>query len=397
MGATGTDLRGEAAVTGIGESVVADGNGHSAEALIYDACAAAIDDAGLTPDDVDGVVVEGEMMPETLPPDEAASTLGLDLAYTSESLPVGAGIAASPLHAAQAIRDGLAEHVLCYYGVNFATQQAELGAYEGSPYSYHASIPVKADLEIPFGWVTQPVYVAAHARRHMHEFGTTPEHLGEIAVQTRANAAENDDAHEQTPLTMDEYLDNRVIADPFRILDCCLISDGAGAFVVSATDAAASGPHPPVTIEGVGLGFDRTSNAEFMTQHADYTALPSKTSGPRAFEMAGITVDDVDFAELYDCFTITTLVQLEDYGFCEKGAGGQFVAEQGITVADGELPVNTHGGLLSHAYTLGITHVTEAVKQLRGDADNQVTDAETGLVSGWGDAAHATLVLGGEG
>lgn len=397
MVATGTDLDGGAAVTGIGEAHGTNESANSAEELIFDACEAAINDAGLTPEAVDGVVVEGEMMPETLPADEAAATLGLDLAYTAESLPVGAGIVASPLLAAQAVRDGLAEHVLCYYGVDFATQRKELGAYEGSPYSYHTDIPVKADFEIPFAWITQPVYLAAHARRHMYEFGTTTEHLGEVAVQTRANAAENDDAQKQTPLTMDDYLDDRVIADPFRILDCCLISDGAGAFVVSAADAAGSAPHPPVTIEGVGLGYDQTSNAEFMTQHADYTALPSKTSGPRAFEMAGITVEDVDFAELYDCFTITTLMQLEDYGFCEKGEGGTFVADQGITVADGALPVNTHGGLLSHDYTLGITHVTEAVKQLRGDADNQVADAETGLVSGWGDAAHSTLVLGVDG
>lgn len=388
-------LRNRTAITGIGESEYAEGGGHSAPKLILDACRRAISDAGLEADAVDGVVVESELMPETLPPDELAANLGLDLAHVTESLAVGAGTTAAPLLAAHAIEHGNAEHVLCYFGVDWATKREELGAYEGSPYSYHTRNPLKADFEIPFGWVTQPVYLAAHARRHAYEFGTTERQLGEVAIQTRANAVGNPTAQRSEPLTMDEYLENPVIADPFRILDCCLISDGAAAFVMSSAEAAERGPNPPVFVRGVGSGFDSTTDTEFMTQHEDFTSLPSTESGPRAFEMAGITSEEVDFAELYDCFTITTIMQLEDLGFCEKGEGGRFVEEEGISVADGALPVNTHGGLLSHSYTLGIGHVVEAVKQLRGTAEKQVEDAHLGAVAGWGESEHATLVLEG--
>ena len=395
--AVDTTLSNRVAITGIGESEYAEGGGNSAPKLILDACRRAIDDAGLEVDDVDGVVVESELMPETLPPDEVASTLGLDLDHVAESLAVGAGTTAAPLLAAHATEHGNAEHVLCYFGVDWATKREELGAYEGSPYSYHTRNPLKADFEIPFGWVTQPVYLAAHARRHAYEFGTTERQLGEVALQTRANAVGNPTAQRSEPLTIEDYLENPVIADPFRILDCCLISDGAAAFIISASDVAEQGPNPPVYVRGVGSGFDRTSDTEFMTQHSDFTSLPSAKSGPRAFEMAGIGPEDVDFAEVYDCFTITTIMQLEDLGFCEKGDGGRFVEEEGITVADGTLPVNTHGGLLSHSYTLGVGHVVEAVKQLRGTAVNQVQNAQLGVVAGWGESEHSTLVLEGDG
>ncbi|MEF8824935.1 MAG: thiolase family protein [Halapricum sp.] len=390
-----TTLRNRVAITGIGESEYAEGGGNSVQRLTLDACRRAIADAGLEADEVDGVVIEGELMPETLPPDELAGTLGLDLNYAAESLAVGAGTTAAPLLAAQAIEHGLAEHVICYFGVDWATKRDELGAYEGSPYSYHTRNPLKADLEIPFGWVTQPVYLAAHARRHAFEFGTTERQFGEVAIQTRENAVGNPTAQRSEPITMDDYLDNPVIADPFRILDCCLISDGAAAFVLSAAEDAERGPEPPVYVRGVGTGFDSTTDTEFMTQHREFTSLPSTESGPRAFEMAGIEPEDTDFAELYDCFTVTTLMQLEDLGFCKKGDGGRFVEEEGITVADGTLPVNTHGGLLSHSYTLGVGHVIEAVKQLRGTAVNQVEDARLGVVAGWGESEHSTLVLEG--
>lgn len=388
-------LRNRVAITGIGESEYSEGGGNSAERLILDACRRAITDAGLGADAVDGVVIESELMPETLSPDELAANFGLDLNYAAESLAVGAGTTAAPLLAAQAIENGLAEHVICYFGVDWATKREELGAYEGSPYSYHTRNPIKADVEVPFGWVTQPVYLAAHARRHAFEFGTTERQFGEVAIQTRENAVGNPTAQRSEPLTMADYLENPVIADPFRILDCCLISDGAAAFVLSAAEAAEQAPNQPVYVRGVGMGFDSTTDTEFMTQHRDFTSLPSTESGPRAFEMAGIGPEDADFAEVYDCFTVTTIMQLEDLGFCEKGDGGRFVEEEGITVADGALPVNTHGGLLSHCYTLGVGHIVEAVKQLRGTAVNQVADANIGVVAGWGESEHATLVLEG--
>lgn len=387
------DLSNAIAITGIGESEYSEGGGNQAESLIFDACERAIDDAGLTPGDIDGIVTESKMTPGTVAPGDLNETLGLDLQFSTAIGRVGGGTVASPIVAAQAIENGLAEHVICYFGVDWASEREQKGGYEGGPYSYHTQQPLKANIEVPFGWVNQPVYLASFARRHMHTFGTTREQLGEIAVQTRANAVENDNATKREPLTLEDYFDSPIIADPFRILDCCLISDGAAAFVMSSTSAANRGPNTPVSVKGVGYAPSGYAPSTFMTQHEPYTSLPAAESGPRAFAMAGVTPDDIDFAELYDCFTITPLLQLEDLGFCEKGAGGRFVQERGITVDNGDLPVNTHGGLLSQAYILGINHLIEAVHQLRGTADNQVADAELGLVGGWGGNDHATLIL----
>jgi acetyl-CoA acetyltransferase len=389
------DLRDATAISGIGESAFSEGGGNRAETLIYDACGAAIEDAGLEPAEIDGVVTEAGMMPETVYTQDLKEMLGIEAEYSTSSLLVGAGNVISPLIAAQAIELGLAEHVLCYFGVNWATERETMGD-DGGPYSYHTEDEYKANLEVPFGWVTQPLYIAAQARRHMHEYGTTTEQLGEVAIQTRANAARNEKATKREELTMDDYLDNPVIVDPFRVLDCCLISDGAAAFVVSSAEAAESGPTDPVYVKGAGAGSSEKSESTYMTQHDEYTKTQATKSGPKAFEMAGVTPEDIDFAEIYDCFTESTIVQLEDLGFCEKGDGGQFVQDRGITVEDGDLPVNTHGGLLSQAYILSMNHVTEAVRQLRGTADNQVPDPDLGLVTGWGGSEHATLILGSD-
>lgn len=393
----GKQLRGRIAITGIGESGFSDAGGVSADRLVYNACLEAIEDAGLTPSDIDGVVVENSMTPDTVSTSEISESLGFDRRFSAHSLNVGAGIVASPLLAAQAIEQGLADHVISYFGSDWGTEREQKGSFEGGPYSYHTKKPYKRNLEIPFGYVTQAAYIGAFAQRHMHEFGTTTEQLGEIAIQTRTNAAENEKALKQEPLIMQDYLDSPMLADPFRLLDCCLISDGAGAFVMSSAEAAQEAPTSPVYVKGVGTGTERTSTNSGLTQQHDFTRLPGGAkSGPKAYEMAGVSPSDIDFAELYDSFTITTLIQLEELGFCEKGEGGTFVEERGITVEDGDLPVNTHGGLLSQAYLLGINHVIEAVRQLRGTADNQVEDASLGVVAGEASCEHSTLILGTE-
>lgn len=390
------ELRDVAAITGIGESDFSEGGGNRAETLIYDACQEAINNAGLEPQAIDGIVTEAGMMPDTVYAQDLKEMLGVQPEFSTSSLLVGAGNVISPFVAVQAIELGLADHVLCYFGINWASERESMGSDDGGPYTYHTDDEYKANLEVPFGWVTQPLYIAAQARRHMHEYGTTTEQFGEVAIQTRANAARNPTATKREKLTMGDYLDNPVIVDPFRILDCCLISDGAGAVVVSSAEAGERGPTKPVYIKGAGVGTSEKSESTYMTQHGDYTYTQAKKSGPKAFEMAGVTPADIDFAEIYDCFTESTIVQLEDLGFCEKGNGGQFVQDRGITVEDGDVPVNTHGGLLSHAYILSMTHITEAVRQLRGTADNQVENAELGLVTGWGGSEHSTLILGSD-
>jgi acetyl-CoA acetyltransferase len=230
----------------------------------------------------------------------------------------------------------------------------------------------------------------------MYECGTTEEQVGELVIQQRQNALANDKALKKEPLTLDDYLNDPKIADPYRTLDCGLITDGAGAYIVSSADYASSSPHDPVYVKGIGRGLDARLQESWITQHDPYTSIPADKSGPRAFEMAGVSPDDVDFAELYDCFSTIPFIQLENLGFCEKGQSGDFVENKGITVEDGELPINTHGGLLSQAYIMGMNHVIEGVRQIRGTADNQVEDADLGVVTGWGSNEHSTLILAGE-
>jgi acetyl-CoA acetyltransferase len=248
------------------------------------------------------------------------------------------------------------------------------------------------DFKDPFGGGSAPIQYALAARRHMHEYGTTSRQLGAIAVACRKHACLNPNAQMRTPITIEEHQRSRPIADPFRLLDCCLVSDGAGAVIVMNADRAGDCPKSPGYIIGIG------SACHFgdLVYGDSLTTTPAREAGRQAFGMAGLTPADVDLAELYDCFTYVPLVTLEDYGFCNKGEGGDFV-ENGRIELNGELPVNTHGGLLSQAHIGGMLHITEAVTQLRGEAgQRQVKDAEVAIVSGQcGELGiHVTLLLG---
>jgi acetyl-CoA acetyltransferase len=229
-------------------------------------------------------------------------------------------------------------------------------------------------------------------RRHMEEFGTTAEQFGEIAVAVRANGARNPNAQLQLPLMLDAYMESPLIIEPLRRDDICLISDGAAAVVVtSAKRARELGAPAPVPI----LGFGHGQTSWEVAQRPQLTSTLATESGRAAFAMAGISPGDVDVAELYDCYTIAVLMTLEDYGFCKKGEGGRFV-EGGRVAADGDLPINTSGGLLSETGLPGMQHVVEGVRQLRGAANVQVPNAQTCVVSNQGGSmhTHATLVLG---
>jgi acetyl-CoA acetyltransferase len=184
-----------------------------------------------------------------------------------------------------------------------------------------------------------------------------------------------------------------MVAEPLRTLDCCLISDGAGAFVVTSLERARDLPQKPAVVAGVAAGSNAVTLTEMFTQSADFLDIGPGAAGCRAFEQAGVSRDDVDFAEVYDCFTISILLQIESLGFCARGEGGAFVAD-GRTGPGGAFPINTHGGHLSHAYVPGITHVIEAVRQIRGErGEAQVQGAEVGLVSTFGGPDHAALIL----
>jgi acetyl-CoA acetyltransferase len=250
--------------------------------------------------------------------------------------------------------------------------------------------------ELPYGVPLTNGYAMA-ARVHMHEFGTTPEQLAQVAVTARKHAMLNPAAEMQTPLSIDDVLNSPVVADPLHAFDCSLWSDGGAAFIVVAAERAKDFPHRPVFLLGAGEGHWH----EHLFQTRSLTATAASESGPRAFEMAGMKPDEMDFAEIYDCFTNVVVVELEDLGFCPKGEGGPFVADGNIELGS-TLPLNTHGGLLSHSHTGhpgSMFSITEGVRQIRGDGgDRQVAGAEVGLIHGQGGvlSSHATLILGSE-
>ena len=322
-----------------------------------------------------------------LPPDEIGHAIGMvDRTFTGHTSLAGAGTVGAIQLAALAIESGLASVVISYYGISLSTTA-------GGVYAVHAHEPAKATLEMPFGFYGQPVYFAAIAQRYAHEYGLQPEELGSIAVSARAFAERTPGALRREPLDIEGYLANPVVADPLRKLDCCLMNDGAAAFVITALDRARDLRQPAVIVAGTGFGSRPLTQATYFSQNPDYTTLPSAISGPRAFASAGIAPSDVDVAEIYDCFSMSTIMQLEDLGFAPRGEGARFAAS-GAIGPKGRLPVNTHGGLLSHSYTVGAGHVVEAVRQLRGArADAQVDGAEVAVVAGLGAMDHATAVL----
>jgi acetyl-CoA acetyltransferase len=295
----------------------------------------------------------------------------------------------APYLAAKAIRNRKATHVLNVFPVAWATQRASM---TGGPGEVHATQTAKQNLEVPFGWFPQPVYFATIMRRHMLEFGTTEEQFGAVAVACRRHANLHPGAvmHDKL-MTLDDYLASPHLADPLRLFDSCLISDGGAAFVTTSVARAGDRPHPPAIVRGVSEG--QSAAGGHWSQQGDFTSTPQVFSAPPAFAMAGLTPADVDVLNVYDPFTVVSLMQIEDMGFCPKGEAGRFVEGDTLFHDAGHLPFNTHGGLLSHAYVLGIAHVIELVKQLRGTAAAQVPDAEVAVYGGYTGAHASTLVL----
>jgi acetyl-CoA acetyltransferase len=298
--------------------------------------------------------------------------------------------ATAPYLAAQAIKDGKATHVLNVFPVAWATQRSSM---TGGPGEVHAAQSLKQNLEVPFGWFPQPVYFATIMRRHMLEFGTTEEQFGAVAVACRRHANRHPGAvMRDKPMTIDDYLAAPMLADPLRLFDSCLISDGGAAYVTTTTERARDLKQPPAVVLGVSEGFSDTGT--HWAQQRAFTSTPQVFSAPRAFAMAGLATSDVDVLTVYDPFTVVSLMQIEDMGFCPKGEAGAFVEGDTLFHDAGKLPFNTHGGLLSHAYVLGIAHVVECVKQLRGIAPAQVPNCEVAVYGGYTGHMASALVLG---
>ena len=379
-------MKDKAAIAGIGETEYSKNSGMSELALFLQATERAAADAGVSLKDIDGIIVSKGFGPAVK---ELVTNLGLkELTYTSSIDLGGASPVASVQTAAMVVTAGLARNVLCVTGWNGYSGRRAGRAETASPVT---DTLLRRSFEIPFGWQVPAQWYAVMCRRHMHEYGTTSQQLGTIALTVRKHAILNEKALMRKPITMQDYLNSRIIADPFRLFDCCLETDGAAAVLVASAERARDLKQRPVYISGAAIGYPPLPDQ--IINRPTITELGAKSAAPRAFAMAGVSPRDIDVAEIYDCFTYILLCQLEDIGFCKKGEGGSFV-EDGRIELGGELPVNTHGGLLSQAHVLGMNHVVEAVKQLRGQAGAaQVRDAELVLVSGFGDPGMSAVMI----
>jgi acetyl-CoA acetyltransferase len=374
----------DVSICGVGETEYSRSSPYSSLELQLQASLAAIDDAGLTPRDIDGVIPIGIT---GAPAEEYVAAFGIEDLRFSALVPHGgaSGVGALQL-AAAAITAGVCTTVLVPAGRNVSS-----GARAGVRIHQMPQFHFVTEFERPLGALAPAQLYAPMARRHMELYGTTSEQFAEIAVSTREHALFNNNAIMTKPITVADHQASRMIADPFRLLDCSLESDGGAAFVVTSAERARDLRQLPVDLLGVAMGHPESPSS--ITQRADMTRLGVAKAAPVAFGMAGVSHAEIDVAEIYDCFTYIVLCQLEDLGFCDKGEGGPFVAEQRLRVG-GALPTNTHGGLLSQAHMLGMNHVVEIARQLRGTAGRaQVPDARVGLVTGYGDMGDGGVAI----
>lgn len=367
----------------------------STEQLHAEVAKGALEDAGLDKAEVDGYLTAGvpeyqEGLP-SLPPLVMADYLGLDVSYVDSTDVGGSAYMSHVGHAVSAIRDGKCEVAL----ITLAGRPYSGGEATGT--GIGPLVTVQDSFERVYSATNLAQYALA-ARRHMHEYGTTAEQLAEIRVAASEHAQYNEQARYRDPVTVDDVVGSRVVADPLHLLDCCVITDGGGALVVVSEDVAAD-------VDGEGV--EVLGHGEAIGHHdagrLDLTTTAATESGKRAFAEAGIGPENVDYVSIYDSFTITVLETLEDLGFCRKGAGGEFVADGGLRAPNGELPFNTDGGGLcsNHPNRGGMTKIIEAVRQLRGEANPEVqVDADIALAHGTGGSlgtrhGSVTLVLGG--
>jgi len=347
----------------------------------------ALDDAGLSMSDVDGVT-------HAISSIGLAEYLGIHPRFTDSTLTGGSSYEVHVEHAAAAIHAGLCDVVI---GVYASTPRSDRTRRRGASAGRPMMGPnPAAEWELPFGLRMPMGPYAMAATRHMHEYGTTSEQLAQIAVSTREWATRNPKARYQEPITVDDVLASPMQSSPLNLLDCCLVTDGAGAFVMTRAERARDLSKPPVYVLGAGTCHDHS----MISEMPDLTVTPGAVSGANAFAMAGVKPRDVDVLMGYDSFTITALLHLEDLGFCAKGEGGPFV-EDGKTGPGGSLPMNTNGGGLSYTHPgmYGMFLLVEAVRQLRGERHSrQVASAEIAVAHGSGLvlSCMSTIVLGTE-
>lgn len=373
----------KAAIAGIGRTEFSRGSGRTTLGMAASACRQALADAGLAPDKVTGIICFGT--------GDTASTIevgyALGLSGTSLNLDLFGGGNVASIVVAQAVHNieaGVCDAILVYRSLNSRSGH-RYGKIEGT-----MEIGGAGQFGAPHGYLVPGQWFAMWAQRHMHEYGTTQEDLGQVAIAYRKHAMNNPHAIMREPLTMEVYLSSRKIYEPFKLHDCALEADGAVALLITSAEMARDLQQVPVTMIG-HEGFMGAGG--YPDQWPDMTGMYSAIVGPRLWERTGLKPSDMDLACLYDCFTYTGLCTTEDYGFCAKGEAGRFYAE-GRGTYGGDLVINPHGGLLSEGYIHGLNHHYEAILQLRKQAgQRQVPDAELALVSAGGSVYGSAMVL----
>lgn len=369
-------LSNQYAIVGVSETDWSRNSGRTPHTLALQAVKNALDDAGLQPSDVDGILSYSEM--DSSDPLDVANGLGIRPNMYAEI--VGGGSSTEYLigSAIGSIEAGMCETVVIFRAMN-----GRSGVRMGTDALMAAPFP-GVEFMLPYGLLAPAQMFSLMAHKHMNVYGTTKEQLAAVALTFRENANRNPKAtYYDRKLTLDDYMNARVISWPFQLYDCCLEVDGANAIIVTSLDRARHLKKTPVKVRAVA-GRVTKDKGNFM-QDPDFTAAAGKYVAPRIYSQAGVGPDDIDVAAIYDCFSFTVITQLEDYGFVGKGEGGPFVADGNVRMG-GTLPINTAGGMLSEAYTHGMNNVVELVRQLRHEydgEDRQVKDAEIGLATGW--------------
>ncbi|MCU0272550.1 MAG: lipid-transfer protein [Acidimicrobiales bacterium] len=381
-------LRGRAAIAGIGQTEFSKASGRTELQLACEAVKAALDDAGLTPADVDGLVTFTLDSSEEM---EVGRSLGIDELTMFSRIPYGGGAAAATvLHAAMAVATGVAEVVVIYRAFNERS-----GMRFGNVGGSLSSMPLWLSWYAPFGLLTPASWVAVQARRYMDRYGVTNEHFGRIAVVDRAHAATNPDAwFYGRPITLEDHQASRWVAEPvLRILDCCQESDGGVALVVTSVERARDLRQPPAVVTAAAQG--ATFDAEMMTAYYrdDVSGLPDMgVVAKQLWRQSGLAPADIDTAFLYDHFTPFVLIQLEELGFCGPGEAKDFATVENLSLG-GALPINTSGGLLGEAYIHGMNGITELVRQIRGTSCNQLPSVEHALATAGTGVPTSGLIL----
>jgi len=360
--------------------------------LAADAVKKAVADAGLTLADVDGLCTFGPN--DSISPNLLAQAIGIEsLSYYVDQFFGGSVSLTMVGQASLALAAGVADCVVCYRAINGRSGARLNGSGRGGG----GRLPWDMQFKYSAGVLAPAQEIALVARAHMLKYGTESEDFGRIAMLSRTNALDNDRAMMRKPMTLDDYLASRWIVEPFRMFDCCLETDGAVAIVLTRTDRAKDLPHRPVLVQGAawGGGITLINNGE-----RDLTDSPARPIAERLYATAGVGPSEIEFAELYDCFTYNVLSQIEGYGLSEPGGVPEMLRDGRFDRSGGTLPINTHGGLLSEGYLHGLNHVYEAVQQIRGEAahrqvsrhDVALVTGQLGYVSGYSSAA---VLVGG--